>query len=131
MAIVDLTEETFKDTITTNPIVLIDFWASWCGPCRNFAPIYESVSEQNPDIVFAKVDTEAQQALAGAFKISSIPTLVVIRDGVVLHSQPGALPESGLVNVISAIREVDMDDVRATIAAEGKTEDPAEGDLRP
>jgi thioredoxin 1 len=131
MATLDLTEETFKDTITTNPIVLIDFWASWCGPCRNFAPVYESVSEQNPDIVFAKVDTEAQQGLAGAFQISAIPTLVVIRDGVVLHSQPGALPEAGLVNVINAVREVDMDEVRASIAAEKTTEDPAEGDLRP
>lgn len=124
MATLELTEETFKDTITQNPIVFIDFWASWCGPCRSFAPVYESVSEQNPDIVFAKVDTEAQQGLAGAFQISSIPTLVVIRDGVVLHSQAGALPEAGLVNVVNAVREVDMDEVRKSIAEQGKTQDP-------
>jgi thioredoxin 1 len=131
MATLELTEETFKDTITAHPIVFIDFWASWCGPCRSFAPVYESVSEQNPDIVFAKVDTEAQQGLAGAFQISSIPTLVVIRDGVVLHSQPGALPEAGLVNVVNAVREVDMDEVRASIAAEKKAEDTADEDARP
>lgn len=123
MATVDLTEQTFADTIAGNGIVLVDFWASWCGPCRMFAPVYETVSADNPDIVFAKVDTEAEQGLAGAFQISSIPTLMAIRDGVVLYSQAGALPEASLVNLVQAVRDVNMDEVRASIAAE-KTEDP-------
>jgi len=123
MATVDLTEQTFADTIAGNGIVLVDFWASWCGPCRMFAPVYETVSADNPDIVFAKVDTEAEQGLAGAFQISSIPTLMAIRDGVVLYSQAGALPEASLVNLVQAVRDVNMDEVRSSIAAE-KTEDP-------
>jgi thioredoxin 1 len=123
MATVDLTEQTFADTIAGNGIVLVDFWASWCGPCRMFAPVYETVSADNPDIVFAKVDTEAEQGLAGAFQISSIPTLMAIRDGVVLYSQAGALPEASLVNLVQAVRDVNMDEVRASIAAE-TTEDP-------
>ena len=118
MATVELTEATFSDTVSGNPIVLIDFWAEWCGPCRMFGPVYEKVSEANADIVFGKVDTEAEQGLAGAFQISSIPTLMAIRDGVVLYSQAGALPEQGLTNLVQAIRDVDMDDVRAQIAAQ-------------
>jgi thioredoxin 1 len=89
MTTINLTEATFAETIEDSPIVLVDFWAAWCGPCRQFAPVYESVSTANPDIVFAKVDTEAEQGLAGAFGISSIPTLMAIRDGVVLYSQAG------------------------------------------
>lgn len=116
MATLELTEQTFADTVSGNDIVLVDFWASWCGPCRTFAPVYENVSQDNPDIVFAKVDTEAEQGLAGYFQISSIPTLMAIRDGVVLYSQAGALPQPALENLVQAIRDVDMDDVRAKIA---------------
>ncbi len=118
MSTVELTENTFATTIAENDIVLVDFWAAWCGPCRNFAPVYEQVSKANPDIVFAKVDTEDQQGLAGAFQISSIPTLMAIREGVVLYSQAGALPEQALVQLVEAIRGVNMDEVRATIAEE-------------
>jgi thioredoxin 1 len=116
MTTLNLTEATFADTVNDNPIVLVDFWAAWCGPCRMFAPVYETVSASNPDIVFAKVDTEAEQGLAGAFGISSIPTLMAIRDGVVLYSQAGALPEQALTNLVQAVRDVDMDEVRASIS---------------
>lgn len=116
MATLDLTEETFAETVSGNEIVLVDFWASWCGPCRSFAPVYENVSAENPDVVFAKVDTEAQQGLAGYFQITSIPTLMAIRDGVVLYSQAGALPQPALENLVQAIRDVDMADVRRKIA---------------
>jgi thioredoxin 1 len=118
MTTTNLTEATFADTVSGSPIVLVDFWAAWCGPCRMFAPVYETVSAANPDIVFAKVDTEAEQGLAGAFGISSIPTLMAIRDGVVLFSQAGALPEQALTNLIQAIRDVDMDQVRQSLADE-------------
>ena len=116
MATIDLTESSFSDTIKGNPIVFVDFWAAWCGPCRNFAPVYEKASASHPDIVFAKVDTEAERGLAGGFDISSIPTLMAIRDGVVLYSQAGALPQESLDNLIAAIRDVNMDSVRQEIA---------------
>ena len=116
MATQELTQQTFADTVGSNEIVLIDFWASWCGPCRTFAPVYENVSQDNPDIVFAKVDTEAEEGLAGYFQISSIPTLMAIRDGVVLYSQAGALPQPALENLVQAVRDVDMEDVRKQLA---------------
>lgn len=121
MSVITLTEDTFAPTVETSPIILVDFWATWCGPCRAFAPIYETVSAVNTDIVFAKVDTEAEQGLASAFGITSIPTLMAIRDGVVLYSQAGALPEQALVNLVQAIRDVDMDEVKASLATESQS----------
>jgi thioredoxin 1 len=114
---VNLTAADFEKTVLENPIVLVDFWASWCGPCRQFAPTYEKASEANPDIVFGKVDTEAEQALAQAANITSIPTLMAFRDGILVFSQPGALPPQALDQVIQAVRELDMDKVRAQVAA--------------
>ena len=127
MTTTTLTEATFATTVETSPIVLVDFWAAWFGPCRAFAPVYETVSAANPDIVFAKVDTEAEQGLAGAFGITSIPTLMAIRDGVVLYSQAGALPEQALTNLVQAVRDVDMDEVRASLAAQAPAGGPVDG----
>lgn len=116
MATSALTAETFEETITGNGIVFVDFWAAWCGPCRAFGPVYEEASEHNPDIVFGKVDTEAEGALAAGFRITSIPTLMVFRDQILVFSQPGALPGPALDDVIAAVRSLDMDDVRRKVA---------------
>ncbi|GAA2502610.1 thioredoxin [Streptomyces sp. NPDC059506] len=119
MATVELTKDNFDEVVTGGGIVLVDFWAAWCGPCRMFAPVFERVSERHEDVVFGKVDTEAQPELAGAFQISSIPTLMVVRDKVVLYSQPGALPEQALEELVTKARELDMDEVRRQLAEQG------------
>ena len=117
MATIDTTEHSLDQTLSDNSIVLVDFWAAWCGPCRSFAPTFTAASEKHPDIVFAKVDTEAEQHLAAAAGIQSIPTLMAFRDKVLVFSQPGALNASGLEDVITAVRALDMAEVHATIAA--------------
>lgn len=117
MSTMELTRENLDDTLSDNEIVLIDWWASWCGPCRAFAPVYEQVSEKHADVVFGKVDTEAQQELAAGAQITSIPTVMGFRDGILLFSQPGVLPAAGLESLISQLKELDMDDVRAKLAA--------------
>ena len=121
MATVVLTKDNFDETIEGNDIVLVDFWASWCGPCRSFAPVYEKVSEAHPGVVFAKVDTEAEPELAGAFRIQSIPTLMAVRDKVVLYNQPGALPEAALEDIVGQIEALDMDDVHRQIAEQAES----------
>ena len=118
MSTVNLTAENFEKTVLDGGIVLVDFWAAWCGPCRMFAPVFEKASEEHPDIVFGKVDTEAEQMLAAQASITSIPTLMAFRDGILVFSQAGALPGPALEQLIDAVEGLDMDDVRAQIAAQ-------------
>jgi len=116
MPTLPVTEESFQQTVAQEGIVLMDFWASWCGPCRMFAPVYENASESHDDITFASIDTEAEQGLAGALQITSIPTLMAFRDGILVFRQPGALPAPALEELITAVRGLDMDDVRRQVA---------------
>jgi thioredoxin len=121
MATMDLTKENFEQTVNDNPIVIVDFWAPWCGPCRGFAPVFEKASETHPDVVFAKVNSDEQQELAGAFNIRSIPTLMVFREKVILFQQAGALPGQALEQVLTQAKALDMAKVHAEIAAQGTT----------
>jgi thioredoxin 1 len=116
MATVELTTVNFEEVTSRDGIVLVDFWAEWCGPCKRFAPVFERASEKHPDVVFGKVDTEAQQALGAQFDIRSIPTIMAIRDGVIVFAQPGALPESALENLIEQVQALDMAEVRKKLA---------------
>jgi thioredoxin 1 len=123
MAVRELTQENFDDTITGNDIVLLDFWAPWCGPCRQFAPVFESLSESHPDVVFAKINTEEERELAGHFQIRSIPTLMVFRQQIIVFAQPGALPPAALASIVEKVKVLDMDDVRRQVAEQAAQQD--------
>jgi thioredoxin 1 len=118
MAVVELTKENFEQVVTSNPTVVVDYWAPWCGPCRGFAPVFERVAEANPDVVFAKVNTDDEQEIASHFQIRSIPTLMVFREQIIVFSQPGALPQNALEQVVSKAKTLDMEEVRKQIAKE-------------
>ena len=116
MSTIALTKDTFENQVSSEGITLVDWWAGWCGPCMKFGPIFESVSERHPDVTFAKIDTEAEQELSAALQITSIPTLMAFRDGVLVYAQPGALPAEALEQIVSAVKDLDMEDVRRQIA---------------
>ena len=117
MAVVELTKDNFEQVVTGNATVVVDYWAPWCGPCRGFAPVFERVSEKHPDVVFAKVNTDDEQEIAGHFQIRSIPTLMVFRDSIIVFSQPGAMPEGAFEQVVAKAKGLDMDEVRRKMAA--------------
>jgi thioredoxin 1 len=125
MAVVELTKDNFEEVVTNNEFVIVDFWAPWCGPCRSFAPTYEKVSEDHPDVVFAKVNTEDEQEIAGHFQIRSIPTLMIFRDKIIIFSEAGALPESAFRELVTKAGELDMDEVRRQVAAQQSEEGQA------
>jgi thioredoxin 1 len=124
MAVVELTKENFEKVITSNPTVIVDYWAPWCGPCRGFAPVFEKVAEANPDVVFAKVNTEEEQEIAAHFQIRSIPTLMVFREQIIVFSQPGALPQGAFEQVVVKAKELDMEEVRKHMREQEKDESP-------
>ncbi len=123
MSTIELTKETFEETVTQPGITLVDWWASWCGPCQMFAPVFQAASEEHADVRFGKIDTEDQQELAAAAQITSIPTLMAFRDGILVFSQPGALPGPALDQVIKAVRDLDMDEVRAEVAKQAQQQE--------
>ena len=125
MAVVELTKENFEQVVTSNATVIIDYWAPWCGPCKGFAPVFERVAEANPDVVFAKVNTDDEQEIAAHFQIRSIPTLMVFRDQIIVFSQPGALPQNALEQVVAKAQELDMEQVRAEIRKQQGEGSPA------
>ncbi len=125
-ATIELSDASFKEAVEKPGILFIDFWASWCGPCRSFAPVYEAAAEKHPDVVFGKVDTEAEQELAGAFQIRSIPTLMIFRDGVMLFSQPGMLPAAVLEDLVGKVKALDMEQVKKEIEAQARQEGTSE-----
>ncbi len=128
MSTINLTKDTIDEAVGADGITLVDWWASWCGPCMQFGPVYEAASEKHPDVVFAKIDTDAESDLSGAAGISSIPTLMAFRDGILVYSQPGALPPAGLEQVIEAVKGLDMDDVRRQVA-EAEAAEAAQSEL--
>ena len=125
MAVVELTKDNFEEVVTNNEFVIVDFWAPWCGPCRSFSPTYAKVSEDHPDVVFAKVNTEEVQDIAGHFQIRSIPTLMIFRDKIIIFSEAGALPESGFRELVSKAGELDMDEVRRQVAEQSEQQGQA------
>lgn len=127
MAVVELTKENFEQVVTSNPTVVVDYWAPWCGPCRGFAPVFEKVSEQHPDVVFAKVNTDEEQEIAAHFQIRSIPTLMVFREQIIVFSQPGALPQGAFEQVVSKAKELDMEEVRRQLEAQDQESQSGQG----
>ena len=125
MSTIALSGKSFSETVSRDGIVMVDFWAAWCGPCRAFGPVFEAASEDHPDIVFGKVDTEAEPGLSGSLGIMSIPTLMIFRDGILVFEQPGAQPAAALAKLIGAVRELDMEAIRQELAAAGTTAEPS------